>query len=144
MKTTKRPTRLSIKGIGNWKPSQRLAGQRDDIFRGTTSILQNSILQCVGHEGKAIFRFRTSHQCPRQVSIFNRLNSCKYEHFTINTPWRAIYDMNCTSENNAAYTYAIHVSIPRDTLYPLKLALTSLTNGGRSVGIVRWRTTAPE
>jgi hypothetical protein len=28
----------------------------------------------------------------------------------------------------------------RDTLYPLKLALTSPTSGGRSVGIVRWRT----
>jgi hypothetical protein len=33
---------------------------------------------------------------------------------------------------------------PRDTLYPLKLALTSSTSGGRSVGIVRWRTKAPE
>jgi hypothetical protein len=32
----------------------------------------------------------------------------------------------------------------RDTLYPLKLALTSPTSGGRSVGIVRWRTKAPE
>jgi hypothetical protein len=29
---------------------------------------------------------------------------------------------------------------PRNTLYPLKLALTSPTSGGRSVGIVRWRT----
>jgi hypothetical protein len=29
---------------------------------------------------------------------------------------------------------------PRDTLYQLKLALTSPTNGGRSVGIVRWQT----
>jgi hypothetical protein len=29
---------------------------------------------------------------------------------------------------------------PRDTLYPLKLVLTSPTSGGRSVGIVRWRT----
>jgi hypothetical protein len=29
---------------------------------------------------------------------------------------------------------------PRDTLYPLKLALNSPTSGGRSVGIVRWRT----
>jgi hypothetical protein len=28
---------------------------------------------------------------------------------------------------------------PRDTLYRQKLALTSLTNGGRSVGIVRLR-----
>jgi hypothetical protein len=33
---------------------------------------------------------------------------------------------------------------PRDTLYPLKLALTSPTSGGRSVGIVRWRTKIPE
>jgi hypothetical protein len=29
---------------------------------------------------------------------------------------------------------------PRGTLYPQKLALTSLTSGGRSVGIVRSRT----
>jgi hypothetical protein len=33
---------------------------------------------------------------------------------------------------------------PRDTLYPLKFALPSPTIGGRSVGIVRWRTKAPE
>jgi hypothetical protein len=33
---------------------------------------------------------------------------------------------------------------PRDTLYPLKLALTSPRRGGRSVGIVRWRTKATE
>jgi hypothetical protein len=33
---------------------------------------------------------------------------------------------------------------PRDTLYPLKLTLTSPTSGGRSVGIVRWRTEAPK
>jgi hypothetical protein len=33
---------------------------------------------------------------------------------------------------------------PRDTIYPLKLALTSPTSGGRSVGIVRWWTKAPE
>jgi hypothetical protein len=33
---------------------------------------------------------------------------------------------------------------PRDTLYPQKLALTSPTSGGRSVGIVRFRTKAME
>jgi hypothetical protein len=33
---------------------------------------------------------------------------------------------------------------PRDTLYPQKLALTSPTSGGRSVGIVRSRTKATE
>jgi hypothetical protein len=32
----------------------------------------------------------------------------------------------------------------RDTLYPQKLALTSPTSGGRSVGIVRSRTKATE
>jgi hypothetical protein len=32
----------------------------------------------------------------------------------------------------------------RGTLYPQKLALTSLTSGGRSVGIVRSRTQAME
>jgi hypothetical protein len=31
-----------------------------------------------------------------------------------------------------------------DTLYPLKLALTSPTSGGRSVGTVGWRTKAPD
>jgi hypothetical protein len=33
---------------------------------------------------------------------------------------------------------------PRGILYPQKLALMSLTNGGRSVGIVRSRTKATE
>jgi hypothetical protein len=33
---------------------------------------------------------------------------------------------------------------PRDTLYPQKLALTSPTSGGRSVGIVRSRIKATE
>jgi hypothetical protein len=33
---------------------------------------------------------------------------------------------------------------PRNTLYPLKLALTSPAGGGRSVGIVRLRTKAME
>jgi hypothetical protein len=33
---------------------------------------------------------------------------------------------------------------PRDTLYPLKLALTSPISGGRSVGIVCWRNKVPK
>jgi hypothetical protein len=33
---------------------------------------------------------------------------------------------------------------PRDTIYPLKLALTSPTSGCRSVGKICWRTEAPE
>jgi hypothetical protein len=34
--------------------------------------------------------------------------------------------------------------LPRNTLYPQKLALTSATSGGRSVGIVRLQTKATE
>jgi hypothetical protein len=33
---------------------------------------------------------------------------------------------------------------PRGTLYPKKVAITSPTSGGRSVGIVRWRTQTME
>jgi hypothetical protein len=36
------------------------------------------------------------------------------------------------------------LSWPRNTIYPQKLALTSPTSGGRSVGIVRLRTKATE
>jgi hypothetical protein len=36
------------------------------------------------------------------------------------------------------------LSLPRDTFYPQKFALTSPTSGGRSVGIVRSRTQATE
>jgi hypothetical protein len=33
---------------------------------------------------------------------------------------------------------------PRGTVYPQRLALTSPTSGGRTVGIVRWRTQTAE
>jgi hypothetical protein len=36
------------------------------------------------------------------------------------------------------------LSWQRYTLYPLKLALTFPTSNGRAVGVVRWRTKAPE
>jgi hypothetical protein len=59
-------------------------------------------------------------------------------------------DVICSSETSfdfprAAWRYipedsTTHNHWPRDTLYPLKLALTSLTSGGLSVGILRWRT----
>jgi hypothetical protein len=38
----------------------------------------------------------------------------------------------------------IRCATPRDTLYPQKLALTSPTSAGRSVGIVSLRTKATE
>lgn len=43
MKTTKHPTTLSIKGTGNWKPSQHTAGRAGDVLRGTAPLLQNGI-----------------------------------------------------------------------------------------------------
>jgi hypothetical protein len=42
------------------------------------------------------------------------------------------------------YGHGNPLRCPRDTLYPQKLALTSPICGGRSVGIVRSRTTATE
>jgi hypothetical protein len=45
---------------------------------------------------------------------------------------------------NREYGHGDPLRWPRDTLYPQKLALTSLTSGGRSVGIVRLKTKATE
>jgi hypothetical protein len=45
---------------------------------------------------------------------------------------------------NRQYSCGDPLRWPRDTLYPQKLALTSPTSGGLSVGIVRLRTKAME
>jgi hypothetical protein len=45
---------------------------------------------------------------------------------------------------NQEYSRGDPLRWPRNTLYPQKLALTSPTSGGRSVGIVRLRTKATE
>jgi hypothetical protein len=45
---------------------------------------------------------------------------------------------------NREYGSRNPLHLPRDTLYPQKLALTSPISGGRSVGIVRSRTEAKE
>jgi hypothetical protein len=45
---------------------------------------------------------------------------------------------------NRSYDRRDSLRLPRDTLYPLKLALASLTGGDRSIGIVRLRTKTTE
>jgi hypothetical protein len=45
---------------------------------------------------------------------------------------------------NREYGRSDQLRWPRGSLYAQKLALTSLTSGGHSVGIVRWRTQATE
>jgi hypothetical protein len=45
---------------------------------------------------------------------------------------------------NLEYDHTDPQRWPRDTLYPQKLAVTSPTSSGRSVGIVRSRTKATE
>jgi hypothetical protein len=45
---------------------------------------------------------------------------------------------------NREYGRGNQLRWPRDTIYPQKLALTSPTSGGRSVGIVRLRSKATE
>jgi hypothetical protein len=49
-----------------------------------------------------------------------------------------------TGLENREYGRRDRLRWPRDTLYPQKLALTSPTYGGRSVGIVRLRTKTTE
>jgi hypothetical protein len=41
---------------------------------------------------------------------------------------------------NRSYDRRDSLRWPRDTFYPLKLALASLTSGDRSIGIVRYQT----
>jgi hypothetical protein len=62
--------------------------------------------------------------------------------------WGLWYHITVWSPSNNLFLSAVGVRgdslrWPRDTLYPLKLALTSPTSGGRSVSIVRLRTKAP-
>jgi hypothetical protein len=45
---------------------------------------------------------------------------------------------------NREYDHKDPSGLPRGTLYPQKLAITSPTSGGRSVGIIRSRTQATE
>jgi hypothetical protein len=49
-----------------------------------------------------------------------------------------------TTQENRDYGRGDPLRLPRDTLYQLKLALTSPTGGGLSVGIVRLRTKTTE
>jgi hypothetical protein len=49
-----------------------------------------------------------------------------------------------SSQENRDYGRKDPSRLPRFTLYPKKLVLTSSTSGGRSVGIVRLRTQATE
>jgi hypothetical protein len=51
---------------------------------------------------------------------------------------------NSSCLENREYVHRNPLRWPRDTLHPQKLALTSPTSGGRSVGIVRSRTKATE
>jgi hypothetical protein len=51
---------------------------------------------------------------------------------------------SCSGLENREYVCRDSLRWPRDTLYPQKLALTSPTKSGRSVGIVRSRTKATE
>jgi hypothetical protein len=59
--------------------------------------------------------------------------------------WEAIWKKNSGSgQENQEYGHRDPSSWPRDTFYMQRLAVTSLTNGGCSVGTVRSRTEATE
>jgi hypothetical protein len=58
--------------------------------------------------------------------------------------WISDYDLLCSGLESGEYGRRDPLCWPRNTLYPQKLALTSSTSGGRSVGIVRSRAQAKE
>jgi hypothetical protein len=51
---------------------------------------------------------------------------------------------SCSGLENREYCRGDPLRLPRDTLYPQKLALTSPASGSRLVGIFRLRTKATE
>jgi hypothetical protein len=57
--------------------------------------------------------------------------------FNVRDPFSPVYKTEINGRGDS-------LRWPRDTLYPLPLALTSSPSGGLSVGIVRWRTEVPE
>jgi hypothetical protein len=59
----------------------------------------------------------------------------------ITSPVRTTEELFQGNSGSSLENRGIPLRWPRDTLYPQKLALTSPTSGGRSIGIVRLRTT---
>jgi hypothetical protein len=55
-----------------------------------------------------------------------------------------MFTVNISGLENREYGRGDPLYWPRDTPYPQKLALTSPTSGGRSIGVVRLRTEATE
>jgi hypothetical protein len=78
---------------------------------------------------RAFYRFRVSHVLYWPIYIY--IGRLPYAHAS------DLYYFKINDRGNP-------LGWPRDTLYPQKLPLTSLTSGGRSVGIVRSRTKATE
>jgi len=105
MKTTKHPTTLSIKGTGNWKPSQHTAGWAGDVLRRTTPLSQNGIETYV-------FMTTVLFACAAQARYYAIQNSQQVLHFRqaslqhieklqINTTCSPIHDKHHVSEFNS-------------------------------------------
>lgn len=93
MKTTKHPTTLSIKGTGNWKPSQHTAGRAGEVLRGTTPLLQNGIetyaFMCVACAGQARYN---AIQNSQQALHFRQASSQHIEKLQVNIVRSPIHD----------------------------------------------------
>jgi hypothetical protein len=76
---------------------------------------------------------------------FTSQSATEYSLLKVNISFAHFY-VELTYCEALGFTFLIKVGPvqPRDILCPLKLALTSPKSGGRSVGIVHWRTEVPE
>ena len=105
MKTTKHPTTLSIKGTGNWKPSQHTAGRADDALRGTMPLLPKGIetqvfmttvlFACAGQA-----RYNAI-QNSQQVLHFRQASLQNTEKLQLNIICSPIHDNHHVSEINS-------------------------------------------
>jgi hypothetical protein len=92
------------------------------------------------------YRFRGTGFYSWRYQIFWEVVDLERGSFSLVSTTEELLGRNssCSGLENREYSRGNPLRWPRDTLYPQKLALTSPTSGGRSVGIVCLRTKATE
>jgi hypothetical protein len=133
-----------------WRNCQVLSEQTSDSWAFLNAMwILNYVLKCEQHFSIFIFRFGYRSRSPG-------FDSLHYQIFWVVGLERGPLSLVSTTEvllgrkssgsglESREYSDRDPSRWPRGTLYPQKLALTSLTSGDRSVGIVRLRTQATE
>jgi hypothetical protein len=144
------PVQVSVKLLstitGFCRFSQYIQANCDVYLQaGNDHFLQNPYLLTI-HEHFPI-SFDSSYLCSLNSIIWCTNNQSAYLMIAFRHSWERIcvhYYHYFRSRKPKINDRGNPLLWPRDTLYPQKLALTSPTSGGLSVGIVRSRTKATE